>query len=87
MNRLQTANKITELFNKYRRDDIDATQMAKLLAASLTNFGNQYRIDNKDEPFIDADGYDLNENMERLSCCGYVLDNDIMMCPSCKEHC
>lgn len=21
------------------------------------------------------------------SCCGDILDKDIMMCPSCKEHC
>ena len=22
-----------------------------------------------------------------LSCCGDVLDEDIMICPTCKEHC
>ena len=29
--------------------------------------------------------YDLDE--DELSCCGDELDPDIMICPTCKEHC
>jgi hypothetical protein len=35
----------------------------------------------------DDDGYELDEDGNRLSCCGDILDPDIMLCPSCKEHC
>ena len=35
----------------------------------------------------DEDGYELDEDGNRLSCCGDVLDPDFMICPSCKEHC
>ena len=34
----------------------------------------------------DAEGYELNEDGYRISCCGDVLD-DTMICPTCKEHC
>ena len=35
----------------------------------------------------DEDGYELDEDGNRLICCGDVLDPDFMICPSCKEHC
>ena len=38
-------------------------------------------------PDTDSEGYDLDEDGNRLSCCGDVLDPDFMICPTCKEHC
>ena len=38
-------------------------------------------------PEFDSEGYELDEDGNRLSCCGDILDEDIMMCPTCKEHC
>ena len=29
----------------------------------------------------------MEEEEELLSCCGDVLDEDIMLCPTCLEHC
>ena len=34
----------------------------------------------------EASDYDLDENGDMLSCCGAVLDEDIMICPICGEH-
>ena len=43
---------------------------------------------------IDLDDFELNCSREKIfqvadiySCCGDILDRDIMMCPTCKEHC
>ena len=33
-----------------------------------------------------SDDYDRNEEGEIISCCGDVVDEDIMICPTCKEH-
>lgn len=30
---------------------------------------------------------DVNEDGELLSCCGDVLNEDNMICPTCFEHC
>lgn len=30
--------------------------------------------------------YDRNEDGNLISCCGNILDPDIMICPTCKEH-
>ena len=38
-------------------------------------------------PDTDSDGYDLDEDGNRLSCCGDILDPDYMICPTCREHC
>ena len=35
----------------------------------------------------DSEGYDLDENGNRLSCCGTPLDPDYMICSECREHC
>ena len=37
-------------------------------------------------PEVDSEGYELDEDGNRLSCCGDVLDEDYMICPTCKEH-
>ena len=42
---------------------------------------------NGTEEEVDEEGYSLDEDGNRLSCCGAVLDEDIMMCTICKEHC
>ena len=31
--------------------------------------------------------YDHDDEGNRLSCCGEILDDDIMICMRCKEHC
>jgi len=31
--------------------------------------------------------YDRDEDGNLLSCCGDILDEDIMICPTCHEHC
>ena len=33
-----------------------------------------------------SDDYDRDEEGNLLSCCGDILDEDIMICPTCKEH-
>ena len=30
--------------------------------------------------------YDIDEDGNLISCCGDILDADIMICPTCKEH-
>lgn len=30
---------------------------------------------------------DILNAADFYSCCGDILDKDLMMCPSCKEHC
>ena len=30
--------------------------------------------------------YDRDEEGNLISCCGAILDSDIMICPVCKEH-
>lgn len=30
--------------------------------------------------------YDRDEDGNLISCCGDILDHDIMICPTCKEH-
>ena len=30
---------------------------------------------------------DIFRKADKYSCCGDVLDEDYMICPSCKEHC
>ena len=32
-------------------------------------------------------GADIFRNADKYSCCGDVLDEDYMICPTCKEHC
>ena len=32
-------------------------------------------------------GADIFRKADNYSCCGDVLDEDYMICPSCKEHC
>ena len=39
----------------------------------------------EDEIFED---YERDEDDNLLSpCCGEILDEDVMLCPECKEHC
>jgi len=35
--------------------------------------------------FLQLEIYELES--EGVSCCGDELDEDIMICPTCKEHC
>jgi hypothetical protein len=35
---------------------------------------------------IEDQDYDYDEDGNMLSCCGEVLDPDLMLCPICKEH-
>jgi hypothetical protein len=39
------------------------------------------------EAKTDSEGYDLDDNGNRLSCCGTPLDPDYMICSECREHC
>jgi hypothetical protein len=32
------------------------------------------------------DDYDHDEEGNIISCCGDIVDEDIMICPTCKEH-
>lgn len=38
------------------------------------------------EALKSLDPYDRDEEGNLISCCGDILDNDIMICPTCKEH-
>ncbi len=87
MDKIDVTIQIGAAFKSLSEGKITAEKATKRINSILTEFGEQYRIDNINNPFIDSEGYELNENMERTSCCGDVLDPDIMMCPSCKEHC
>ena len=40
-----------------------------------------------DKAKTDSEGYDLDENGNRLSCCGDMLEPDSDLCPTCLEHC
>ena len=31
--------------------------------------------------------YERDEDGNLLSCCGSILDEDVMICTTCKEHC
>ena len=43
-------------------------------------------IEIKDEDIEEYSFEDIVEEADMYSCCGDVLDQDRMMCPSCKEH-
>ncbi len=30
---------------------------------------------------------DIERKADKYSCCGDILDEDYMICPTCKEHC
>ena len=87
MKTIQAKEKIADAFSRFNRNEIDAERLSKILSVTLINHGEQYRIDNKDKDFVDSEGYELDQDGNRYSCCGDILDPDIMMCPSCKEHC
>ena len=36
---------------------------------------------------MDYEDYNRDEDGNLISCCGDILDEDIMICPTCKEHC
>ena len=41
----------------------------------------------RDEPDFYSD-YPRDEDGNLISaCCGEILDEDVMLCPECKEHC
>ena len=87
MDKIDVTIQIGATFKHLSDGDITAERATKRIDSILTEFGEQYRIDNINQPYVDGEGYELNDYMERLSCCGEVLDNDYMMCPNCKEHC
>ena len=50
-------------------------------------YDDYYRgIEISDEDINNYSFDDIVKEADMYSCCGDVLDEDIMMCPSCKEH-
>ena len=43
----------------------------------------RYKLKEKEDIYPD---YDRDDDGNLISCCGDILDEDIMICPTCKEH-
>lgn len=46
----------------------------------------QMSIDVEDIKLTDTNA-DIERKSDKYSCCGDILDEDYMLCPTCKEHC
>ena len=51
------------------------------------DFAHAFHLFNLDYDLIYSDADDRDEDGNLLSCCGSILDEDIMICPTCGEHC
>ena len=58
-------------------------QVVEMLNVEIDNPFDEYV---KDEDIEEYSFEDIVEEADMYSCCGDVLDQDRMMCPSCKEH-
>ena len=61
------------------KQDINLPEFFK----SIKIITDDYRIHHKN---IIVEEDDRDEDGNLLSCCGDILDEDIMICPTCKEH-
>ena len=66
--------------------------LASKILDSIGVITNEHRAmklleDAQNEGTTDSEGYDLDEDGNRLSCCGTPLDPDYMICSECREHC
>ena len=53
----------------------------------IISFSGDYNYDISTEDFEIGDTVNqIVKNADIISCCGDVVDQDYMMCPSCKEH-
>ena len=78
------------------KDKIKYLESLGLTVESFTlNDGKCFAYFSDDYDYeIDLDNFDIFEEKHKIfqkadiySCCGVILDRDIMMCPDCKEHC
>lgn len=76
-----------------KRTGIKESQVEEFHIATIEDCNSYIQLD-IDGQFIHLDEFtDINtlkevlELGEFISCCGDLLDKDIMICPSCKEHC
>jgi len=79
-------------------DNYQKTDYLKTLGASIQE-RSQYDVSFMDkcndyEYVIQFSDFELNDTLEEIknradiySCCGDILDRDLMICPTCKEHC
>ena len=50
-------------------------------------YGEPKRTNNRiAETVAEYNEYEQDEEGNRLSCCGDILDEDVMICKTCKEH-
>lgn len=53
----------------------------------IISFSGDYDYDISTENFEIGDPInEIVKNADIISCCGDIVDQDYMMCPSCKEH-
>lgn len=53
----------------------------------IISFSGDYNYDISIEDFEIGDTVNqIVKNADIISCCGDIVDQDYMMCPSCKEH-
>lgn len=53
----------------------------------IISFSGDYNYDISTEDFEIGDTVNqIVKNADIISCCGDIVDQDYMMCPSCKEH-
>ncbi|MFY0655046.1 MAG: hypothetical protein JXQ96_23660 [Cyclobacteriaceae bacterium] len=59
---------------------LQGSKLSKKIVEYLKNvyYSNLYGFDVSD--------YDLDEEGNIISCCGHIVDPDVMRCPECKEN-
>jgi hypothetical protein len=63
--------------------------LADKILMSIGIINNEFRAQKilEEAQREDEEGYELDENGHRLSCCGTPLDPEYMICSECREHC
>jgi hypothetical protein len=85
----ETKRRLENLQNKYHdiSKNIDCTAKVRTMAFDV--YSEIYLLINKipnNKYGIDLSGYDLDEDGNIISCCGQIVDPDVMRCPDCKEN-
>jgi hypothetical protein len=78
-----------------KNDNSDKVAFIKSLGfTDVEDFGDTIGFEGDCPMDIDVDDIkltdtakDIERKANKYSCCGDVLDDDYMICPTCKEHC
>ncbi len=75
-------------------NDILVMHLENLGFTDIEDNGDNISFEGDYQMSIDVDDISLTDTYaaierkaDKYSCCGDILDEDIMMCPTCKEHC